>query len=235
MNLSTSADQPPHTANPLDPVEARVLGVLLEKEVTTPDTYPLSLNAVILACNQKSNRHPLMELAEPEVGAALDALRRRHLVVLFAGAEARVPKFRHTLEKVYPVESADQAILCELLLRGPQTPGELRHRCERLHPFDSLDAIHEAIDRLANRAGGPLVARLERRPGQKEARFAQTLTGPHVDSEEPATATTPLKAVLALPPEVEARLASLEAEVAALRSRLDAIEPSLEKIRDLLE
>ncbi len=216
-------DPPPAADEPLSPVEARVLGSLIEKELATPEYYPLSLNALVNACNQKSNRHPVLALGAHEVELALDALRRRRLAGLFAGADARVPKFKHTIDLVHPMETAERVVLCELLLRGPQTPGELRNRCERLHPIADPSEAEAILQRLAERPAGPLVTRLERQPGQKEARFAHLLSGPpapgapahdHADASEPPTGA-------------EARLAALEREIAELRARLDDLRRRL--------
>ena len=152
-----------HDSNPtadapmdaLTPVEARVLGCLIEKELATPEYYPLTLNALVNACNQKSNRDPLMALSSRDVEIALDGLRRRRLAGLFSGADARVPKFKQTIDLVYPMETTDRVILCELLLRGPQTSGELRGRGERMAPLPDVAAVVEALARLAGRPAGP--------------------------------------------------------------------------------
>lgn len=212
----------------LNLIETRVLGCLLEKEKTTPENYPLSLNALVNACNQKSNRHPVLALTAREVELALDGLRRRRLAGLFAGADARVAKFKHTLDLVLPMEAADEAVLCELLLRGPQTVGELRGRCERMHPFASVAAAEEALQRLANRSAGKLVVTLPRQAGQKESRHAQVLSGP---PEETATTATQqnetLTVAVALPREAEARFAALEQTVADLRAEVAALRESL--------
>jgi uncharacterized protein len=214
---------------PLSLIEGRVLGCLFEKELATPEYYPLSLNALVNACNQKSNRDPVLALSAREVEAALDGLRQRRLAGLFAGADARVPKFKHTLDLVYPMETADRVVLCELLLRGPQTSGELRGHCDRLHSFPEVSAVEEALARLAHRPPAALVVRLERLPGQKEARWAQLLTGAPDAPASPAASTPgePLKVALTLPPEAEARIAGLEAEVARLRDEVAELRRAL--------
>lgn len=212
----------------LNLIEARVLGCLLEKEKTTPENYPLSLNALVNACNQKSNRNPVMALTAREVELALDGLRRRRLAGLFSGADARVPKFKHTLDLGLPMEAADEAVLCELLLRGPQTTGELRGRCERMHPFAETAAVEASLQRLAERPAGRLVITLPRQAGQKESRHAQTLTGPPDATAIAATPQAdPLKVAIELPAEAETRFAALEQSVAALRAEVAALRQSL--------
>lgn len=215
----------------LTALEARVLGSLIEKELATPEYYPLTLNALVNACNQKSNRDPVLALTPRDVEIALDSLRRRRLAGLFAGADARVPKFKQTIDLVYPMETADRVILCELLLRGPQTAGELRTRGERMAPLTDVATVEEALARLAARTAGPLTVKLSRQPGQKEARWAQLLTGEPApsaahDPADPGPAA-PLKVQLVLPPEAEARFAALELEVASLREELATLRRSL--------
>lgn len=211
-----------------------MLGCLIEKELSTPEYYPLSLNALVNACNQKNNRDPVMLLSAREVEVALDAMRQRRLAGLFAGADARVPKFRHTLDLVLPMEIPDRAVLAELLVRGPQTSGELRGRCERMHAFANVGAVEEVLARLAARPAGAVVAHLERQPGQKEPRWAQTLTGKvsHEPAPGPAPAATgstapPLVAEIRLPPEAEARFTALEAEVSRLSAELEKLRHAL--------
>lgn len=204
----------------LSPIEARVLASLMEKERTTPDHYPLTLNATVNACNQKSNRQPVMGLTDHDVEQTLDSLRRKKLVVLFSGADARVPKFKHSFDTVYPVARPEQAILCELLLRGPQTPGELRGHCERLHPFGDTERVTAVLHDLMEGPGKPLVARLERQPGQKEARYQQQISEPVETAATEVTSPQPLKVALSLPPEVEERLAKMEQECAVLRAEV---------------
>lgn len=230
---SSASPAAPSLSSPLSPIEARVLGGLIEKELSTPEYYPLSLNALVNACNQKNSRDPVMLLGPREVEATLDGMRQRRLVGLFSGADARVPRFKHTLDLVLPMEVADRAVLAELLLRGPQTSGELRGRCERMHAFAGIDAVEEALARLASRPAGALVRQLPRLPGQKEARWTQLLTGEPV--AEPAareSAAAPahppvLTARLTLPPEAEARIAALEAEVARLGAELEKLRQAL--------
>jgi uncharacterized protein len=159
----------------LTEVEARVLGALIEKEVTTPEYYPLSLNALMNACNQKSNRDPLMHLDEEAVRTALRGLSDQFLA-RSAGGDSRVAKYEHRLGETFNFDRKETAILCELLLRGPQTPGELRSRAERMHPFEDLSEVQTTLQRLMRREA-PLVVLLARQPGMKEARYAHLFSG----------------------------------------------------------
>src|SRR3954471_11768244 len=162
--------------------EQRVLGCLLEKQRTTPDQYPLSLNALRLACNQSTNREPVVDLDEDAIRAALHGLGRRRFTRLASGHTSRASKYRHLLDEALGVDVADQAVLAILLLRGAQTPGELKGRTERLHPFTSLDEVEARLGSLGDRG---LVARLERRPGQKEVRYAHLLGDEAGAGEDP--------------------------------------------------
>lgn len=219
---------------PLEPalslIEGRVLGCLIEKEFTTPDLYPLTLNALVLACNQRSNRDPVLALGVTDVEAGIAGLRARRLVSLFTGADSRVAKYRHAFEQVFSVEFASEkparVLVAELLLRGPQTGAALRGNAVRMIPsLESGDAIEALLGELAVRPGGGLVQKLARQPGQKEARWAQRI------AEEapagPAGEAAPLTVALAMPPEVAQRLAALESEVAQLRAELGALKASL--------
>jgi uncharacterized protein len=161
--------------------EIRVLGCLLEKQLTTPDMYPLTLNGLRLACNQSTNRDPVVDYDETVLRDALHRLERRGFARMASGRGSRAPKYRHLLAQALPLSPDEHAILCVLLLRGSQTPGELKQRAGRMHPFTDLDAVHSTLDQLAERK---LVARLERRPGQKEERYTQLLE----DRETPADA-----------------------------------------------
>ncbi len=221
-------------AAPLDPLEARVLGCLIEKEATTPDLYPLSLNALVNACNQKNNRSPVLALSDDDVSATLDRLRGKHLVTAFSGANSRAIKYRHRFAEAYPVEPIAQVMLAELMLRGPQTTAGLRGNCERMAAVPDLAGCEEVLQGLADRAE-TLVCKLPRQPGQKEARWAQRLTG-EPTWDEPATIGAsgaqegrrePLKVAVALPPEAEERLATLEATVAELQAELARLKASL--------
>ena len=160
----------------LDYVEARVLGSLVEKQLTTPEYYPLTLNALTAACNQKSNREPVMSLGETEILAAIDGLGDQSRVYLFYGSTSRPVRYAQLLPNVFELDSSGTAVIALLLLRGPQTVGELRGRSDRLHEFSGLDEVQQTLDDLSRRSE-PLVLKLERQPGQKEARYAHLLSG----------------------------------------------------------
>ncbi len=196
-----------------DAVELRVLGCLIEKQRTTPDVYPLSLNALRLACNQSTNRDPVVDYDEPTIRAALERLDRKRWARLASGPGSRAVKFRHLLDEALSLDGAELSLLAVLMLRGPQTAGELRQRAERLHRFDSTAAVEETLRRLAERG---LVRRLERRPGQKEERWTQLLGG--TEGGDPvASAPGEPEPAGALAGGLEERVAALEREVAALR------------------
>jgi len=161
----------------INEIEARVLGSLVEKQLTTPEYYPLTLNALTAACNQKSNRDPVMSLGESKILSAIDNLRDKNLVYLFHGSTSRTVKYKHMLPSVYELDEAGTAVMTLLMLRGPQTAGEIRGRSDRLHEFGSIGEVQEMLDELAGR-DEPLVIRLERQPGQKESRYAHLLSGP---------------------------------------------------------
>ena len=203
----------------LTEIEARVLGALVEKEITTPDYYPLSLNALVNACNQKSNRHPVMTLDEDAVRTALDGLNRRGLAGTASGADSRVTKFEHRLQEAFNFSRPETAVLCVLLLRGAQTPGELRGRGERLYGFEDLDSVHSALQRLMDRQP-PLVKVLPRQPGTKESRYAHLLSG-DVEAWEVEPAAQPASTFVS--PDSE-RIARLESEVAALKEEIAALK-----------
>jgi uncharacterized protein YceH (UPF0502 family) len=204
----------------LSPLEARVLGVLVEKQKTVPDTYPLSLNALTSGCNQKNNRDPVMSATDAEVQAAVDELKRRSLVIESSGS--RVMRYEHNVGRVLRVPDQSVAILATLMLRGPQTAGELRINTERLHRFADISSVEAFLDELAARPdeqGGALVERLPRQPGEREQRWAQLLTGaPSIPVAAPApVADADLGAQLQ---RLAAEVAQLREEVAALRALL---------------
>lgn len=207
----------------LTAAEARVVGCLIEKQITTPDQYPLSLNALTNACNQKSNREPVMALGEAEVQQLVDALVRKHVVMERSGFGSRVPKYQHcfcnTEFSALKFTPQELAIVCELLLRGPQTPGELRTRAARMAPFTDGNEVEQTLETLAGRADGPVVQRLARQPGRREARYAQLLTGAVSEDE---SLSSPAGTGNAAPAEagVDARLEQLEVEVRQLRSEI---------------
>jgi uncharacterized protein len=165
----------------LSPIEARVIGCLIEKQITTPDQYPLSLNALVNACNQKSNRDPVLDLDEATVQGTLDELAKRHFVVERSGFGSRVPKYQHrfcnTEFGTLKLDPRELAVVCELLLRGPQTPGELRGRASRMAAFTDVTEVEATLTRLSSRQEGPFVTRLAREPGRREARFAHLFSG----------------------------------------------------------
>jgi uncharacterized protein len=161
----------------LDAEEARVLGALLEKEITTPEYYPLSLNALVNACNQKSNRDPVVSYDEETVLQAVDRLRDKGLALVSTGRESRVPKYLQRLSEKFNFDRREAAVLCVLLLRGPQTPGELRGRTQRMYEFDDLDGVEATLTRLMEREPDPLVKRLAKQPGTKESRYAHLFSG----------------------------------------------------------
>jgi hypothetical protein len=207
--------------------EARVIGCLIEKQITTPDQYPLSLNALTNACNQKSNRDPLMALDEPSVQHIVDTLARRHFIMEKSGFGSRVPKFQHRFcnSEYGPLKFSPQelAIICELLLRGAQTPGELRTRASRMATFTDTDAVETALTSLAERADGPFVVRLAREPGRRDARYAHLFSGPVAAASAAPREETAESAVAAAP----SRLERLEAEVRELRAELERMKARL--------
>jgi uncharacterized protein len=215
----------------LSDIEVRVLGSLIEKELTTPEYYPLSLNSLTNACNQKSNRDPVMALAEEEVVRALDSLRFKQLVVLSAGG-GRVPKYRHLLAEKIGLMPAEQAIIGELLLRGPQTVGELRTRGERMYPFGELAAVEEVLQELMLRET-PLIALMPRQPGRKEGRYAQLFSGLPECSEE-ISEVRPEAARQRVVAENE-RITKLEEEVAALRGEITMLQQTMAEFRAQFE
>jgi uncharacterized protein YceH (UPF0502 family) len=218
-----------------DAVEIRVLGCLIEKQHTTPDVYPLSLNSLRLACNQATNREPVVDYDEQAVVEALRRLALRGWTRL-ASAGGRARKYRHLLKDAFGLDDAEVSLLAVLMLRGPQTPGELKQRGQRLHDFTDLAAVHDALDRLVERGQ---VARHERRPGQKEDRYEQLLGGASVESSTPRTAVAepheqnsqPAEADATKPAEeltpAEDRLTRLERELAELRTELAALRADL--------
>jgi uncharacterized protein YceH (UPF0502 family) len=216
----------------LNQAEARVLGALIEKELSTPDHYPLSLNSLVSACNQSSNREPVTALSAETVSHAIDTLRRQDLVRSFQGSGERVPKYQHLLAAAAELSRDELAVLCVLLLRGPQTLAELRSRAARLLSEDDQEAIEGALERLIARAPEPPVARLPRRPGQKEVRYAHLLAGDvsiDVVFEEhgeasvatPATSAERIAALEALTQELQRELADLRAELNVFRKQFD--------------
>ena len=199
-----------------DAVEIRVLGCMIEKQRTTPDVYPLTLNALRTACNQSTNRDPAVSYDEQTIRAAVHRLVQRDWARFASGPGSRAVKYRHLLDEALDVGERELAVLCVLMLRGAQTPGELKARTERMQSFESLAELHETLDEFVRRE---LVARLPRRPGQKEERYVQLLGGDE-EAEAPAAEREP-----AAGDDVEARLSRLEEEVASLRQALESLDP----------
>ncbi|MBX3300562.1 MAG: YceH family protein [Acidobacteria bacterium] len=217
-------------ADQLNEIEARVVGALVEKQLTTPEYYPLTMNALVNACNQKNNREPVMHLDEPTVSAAIERLRDRNIVYVFYGSSSRVPKYKHMLPSVYELEPAEVAVIAVMLLRGPQTPGELRTRTERMYEFESLGDVQETLERLMRR-DDPLVVKLPVLPGQKEARFAHLLSGePDVES---LAASHPVRT--SNQSGSTERITKLEEEVALLRTEVDSLLAEFSRFKQQFE
>jgi hypothetical protein len=217
----------------LDATEARVLGSLVEKQLTTPDYYPLSLNALVNACNQSSNRDPVVAYGEPTVQRALESLRDKKLAFLFEGAANRVAKYGHKFAEALGLSRPETAVLCVLLLRGPQTVGEIRGRTGRLHEFAALGEVDSILQGLAARSPQPLVVKLPRQAGFKESRYAHLLAGrPEVNP--PDTAPEPASPLSAEPPEGD-NIARLEQEVADLRRELAEMKAQFDELKRQLE
>ncbi len=214
--------------NPLTDIEARVLGALIEKDVTTPDYYPLSLNALVNACNQKSNRDPVMNLDEESVRQALGSLNKQGLAGPADSFDGRVTKYEHRLQEAFNFDRRETAILCVLLLRGPQTPGELRSRGERMHPFDDLSEVESTLQRLMKREP-PIVKVLPRQPGTKEARYAHLFSGDVEPQPE-----TPTETAQAAPSNPE-RLSAIEGEVSQLRNEIADLKREFSNFRKQFE
>jgi uncharacterized protein YceH (UPF0502 family) len=210
----------------LTDTEVRVLGALIEKDITTPEYYPLSLNALINACNQKSNRDPVMQLGEDAVRDALEGLQQQRMAGPARGADTRVTKYEQRLQEVFNFTRPEIAVLCVLLLRGPQTPGELRGRAERMHHFEALDDVQSALQKLMQREP-PLAKVLPRQPGTKESRYAHLFAGNVIEAEAPIDISV---AGERNPADAE-RLARLEGEVAELRREVGEVKDQLERFR----
>jgi len=218
----------------LNEIECRILGSLIEKDITTPDYYPLSLNALVNACNQKNNRDPVMTLDEAVVREALSTLQEKRMAGPASGADSRVAKFEHRLQEVFNFDRREVAIVCVLLLRGPQTPGELRGHTDRMYHFEGLDDIVSTLDRLAQREP-PLVCLLPRQPGTKESRYM------HLFSGQPAPGLAPEAPSLATEASANAaisgadRLSQLENDVSQLREELAELRQQVAEFRKQFE
>ena len=214
----------------LNEMEARVLGALLEKEITTPDYYPLSLNSLVNACNQKSNRDPIMNLDEDSVRHALRTLQDNSLARSVSAADSRVTKYEHRLQEAFNFDRREAAVFCELLLRGPQTPGELRTRAERMHGFDDLNEAQSALQRLMNREP-PVVKVLARQPGTKESRYMHLLSG----DANPVISTAGREVPAALEREKMDGVSRLSSEVAELRKDVADLKQQFAAFRKQFE
>ena len=205
----------------LNEAEVRVLGALIEKEITTPDYYPLSLNALTNACNQSSNRNPVVQFDEDTVARSVDSLREKKMAHVVQRSDSRILKYRHVIAEATVLEAPQIAVMCILMLRGPQTVGEIRTRCNRLHDFNSLDDVEATLTSLIAREPEPLVVRLPRRTGQKEVRYAHLFSGavsfhaPEADDND--------------------RIGKLEENIAELRSELHDLQKQFNDFRKQLE
>ena len=213
-------------------IEVRVLGALVEKQVTTPEYYPLTLNALTLACNQKNNRNPVTSYSENEVANALETLREKNLTYVFHGSTSRVPKYKHVMPEVLHLNAQETALMCALMLRGPQTAGELRSSAGRLYEFSGLEEVDATVNALITHEPDPLVVRLARQPGQKEARFAHLLSGAPIEeitSEAPAPrATSSRQSERERIEQLEQAVTSLTEEVQTLRQQFSEFKKQFE-------
>jgi uncharacterized protein YceH (UPF0502 family) len=206
----------------LTDIETRVLGSLIEKQVTTPEYYPLTLNALTLACNQKNNRNPVTSYSENQVADAVETLREKNLAYVFYGSTSRVPKYKHVMPEVMHLSHSEVALMCVLMLRGAQTVGELRGNASRLHEFSSLEEVEETLNALITREPESLVVRLPRQPGQKEGRFAHLLSG-EIDVEAIVETERP------------SRRAGLEERVEALAAEVEKLKEQFEQFKKQFE
>jgi uncharacterized protein YceH (UPF0502 family) len=214
----------------LTPLETRVLGCLIEKERLTPENYPLSLHSLTAACNQSTNRDPVTAYDEKTVEAGVNALREKKLASVIFGAGSRVQKYRHKLLEHYELSPAEVAVLCVLLLRGPQTPGELRARTERMHPFESTTALEAQLDELA-RGDSPLIRCQPARPGQKERRYVQLLSPETAPAQDEPPAIQPSPSPSPSEPASSPSPDALQAEIAALRAELEQLREEFRSFR----
>jgi uncharacterized protein len=208
--------------------EQRVLGVLLEKQYVTPDAYPLTMNGLITACNQATNRNPVVSYGEHTIHQALDSLREKGLLRIVYSQSNRATKYREVLQETRELARDEAAVICVLLLRGPQTIGELRSRTERIHPFESLGEVEQTLDRLAARPEAPFAVRMERQPGQKDVRYRHLLGEPFIDSDASVAAAAASASAPAAPDP------GLADEVARLRADLDQLRQEFEDLRSQL-
>jgi len=217
----------------LSDIELRVLGSLIEKQVTTPEYYPLTLNALTLACNQKNNRLPVTAFDEAAVAQALETLREKNLTYVFYGSNSRVAKYKHVMPEIFHLNQPELALTCVLMLRGAQTVGELRERAARLYNFSGLEEVEETLNSLTVKEPEPLVIRLPRQPGQKEARIAHLLAG-EVSIDHPAERESSKRAPTSKQAETEALL-RLEGEVKTLRAEVTGLQQQFEDFKKQFE
>lgn len=206
----------------LSETETRVIGALVEKQLTTPEYYPLTLNALVAACNQKTNREPVVSYDEQTVQKTLDVLRDKNLVYVFYGSTSRVPKYKHMLPQVFELESSETAVICVLMLRGAQTLGELRERTQRLYEFNGVGEVNETLDNLSRR-DEPLVVKLERQAGQKEARYAHLLSGEVISYQPPERVSRGAAN--------DERIEKLEQEIENLKNELNEFRQNFEEFK----
>lgn len=213
-------------AGQLTEIEARIVGALIEKQLTTPEYYPLTLNSLVAACNQKTNREPVMSLDDRTVQSSLDDLRDKNIVYVFYGSGSRTVKYKHILPDIYNLEPSETAVMCVLMLRGPQTIGEIRERTGRLYDFRDLNDVNETLEALMKR-DEPLIVRLERAPGQKEARYAQLLCGEVTSYVPPERASRGGGN--------DERFEKLEQEIETLKSELESIRGEFAEFKKQFE
>ncbi len=215
----------------LDPIEIRLLGSLIEKQITTPEYYPLTLNSLTAACNQKNNRNPVMSLTEAEVEQALDSLREKNLAYVFHGSTSRVPKFKHVAPEILQLNPAELAAICVLMLSGPQTTGEIRTRGSRLYEFKGLEEVEETLRGLASRDADPLVMKLPRQPGQKDARFTHLLSGePNIEATKVAESERTVHRI-----SESDRIAELEEQVRTLAQEVQSLSVQFAEFKKQFE
>lgn len=217
----------------LNDVEVRVLGSLIEKQLTTPEYYPLTMNALTLACNQKNNRNPVTQFAEATVAEAVESLRAKNLTYVFYGSNNRVPKYKHVVTEIFHLSSAELALMCVLMLRGAQTVGELRERTSRMYDFTGLEEVEETLSLLIAKDPEHLVLRLPRQPGQKETRFAHLLAG-EISIELDAEIQLPKDGGVARQSTGE-RISRLEQEVETLSKQLEALHQTFAEFKKQFE
>jgi uncharacterized protein len=218
----------------LNDIEVRVLGCLVEKQVTTPEYYPMTLNALTLACNQKNNRNPVTAYTETDVAQALETLREKNLTYVFHGSTSRVPKYKHVMPEVLHLSKPEMAVMCVLMLRGPQTVGELRGNGARLHEFSGLEEVEETLNSLVYREPEPLIMRLPRQPGQKEARVAHLLSG-EVSIDAMPEETSPSRSRARGIDTHSDRVAALEAEVENMKTEVAQLREQFEEFKKQFE